>query len=73
MIAAGACCTRAHSKPAGKFCLASGGEGRAFFMTDADPFDLASSHRIGQRVERVADQSENAFDADLLEHANQKL
>jgi hypothetical protein len=58
---------------AGKLCLASGGQRRAFLMTDADPFDLASPHRVCEWIERVADQPEDMFDPDLLKHANQKF
>ena len=71
MIAAGAGGAGTNRKPPGQFCLAGGGEGRAFFVADADPFDLAAPHRIGQRIEGIADQSEDLLDADLFEHANQ--
>jgi hypothetical protein len=40
-------------------------------MTDADPFDLAPPHLIGQRIEGIADQSEDVFDTDLFQHADQ--
>ena len=63
----------ADAEPAGELGLAGGGQRRAFLMTDADPFDLAAPDRVGERIERVADQSEDMFDADLLEHANQKF
>src|SRR5713226_2185058 len=51
--------------------LAGGGERRAFLVADADPFDVAAANRIGERIERVADQSEDVLDPDLFEHANQ--
>jgi hypothetical protein len=34
---------------------------------------LASAHRIGERVQRVADQSEYLFDARFFERAHQEL
>jgi hypothetical protein len=40
-------------------------------MADADPFDLALPYLIRKRIEGIADQSEDAFDADLFEHADQ--
>jgi hypothetical protein len=40
-------------------------------VPDPDPFDLASSHRVGQWIEGVADQSEDLFDTDLFEHGDQ--
>ena len=71
MIAAGAGGAGANRQLAGELGLAGGGKGRALFMTDADPFDLASPHRIGQRIEGIADQSEYLFDADLFERVDQ--
>jgi hypothetical protein len=55
----------------GELGLTGSGQGRAFFVTDTDPFDLASPHRIRQRIEGIADQSEDLFDADLFKHADQ--
>ena len=63
----------ADGEPAGKLGLARGGERRAFLVTNADPFDLAAAHRVGERIERVADQRENLPDADLLKHADQNF
>jgi hypothetical protein len=40
-------------------------------MADADPLDLASPDRIGQRIQGIADQSENVLDADLFKRADQ--
>src|SRR5882672_475147 len=51
--------------------LAGEGVRRAFLVADADPFDVAAANRIGERIERVADQSEDVLDADLFERANQ--
>jgi hypothetical protein len=42
-------------------------------MAHANPFDLAPAYRISERIERVADQSKNVFDADLLEHTDQNV
>jgi hypothetical protein len=51
--------------------LAGRGERCTFLVTDADPFDVAASDRVGERIKRVADQSEDVLDHDLFEHANQ--
>lgn len=71
MIAAGAGGAGANRELSGELGLAGGGECRAFFVADADPLDLASPHLIGQRIEGIADQSEDVFDTDLFEHADQ--
>jgi hypothetical protein len=71
MRAAGAGGAGADREPAGKLGLAGGGKRRAFLVADADPFDVAAANRVGERIERVADQSENVLDPDLLEHADQ--
>lgn len=71
MIAAGAGGAGANRQLAGELGLARGGERRAFFMTDADPFNLASPDRIRQRIEGIADQSEDLPDADLFERSDQ--
>ncbi len=52
--------------------IASGGERPALFVPHADPFDLAVANRVGERVERTTDQTENVPDADLLEDADQQ-
>ena len=67
MRAAGPGGAGADAEPAGQLGLAGGGQRRAFFVAHADPFDLAAPHRIGQRIERVADQPEDLLDADLSE------
>jgi hypothetical protein len=71
MVAARAGGAGANSELTGEFGLAGGGERRAFFVTNADPFDPAFAHRIRQRIKGIADQSEDAFDADLLEYTDQ--
>jgi hypothetical protein len=71
VIAAGTGSAGANPEFPGELGLAGGGEGGAFLMTDADPFDLAFPDLIGQRIEGIADQSENLFDADLFEDADQ--
>ena len=63
----------ADREPAGQFRLTGGGQRGAFLVADADPFDLAAANRVGERIERVADQPENVLDADLLEHADQNV
>jgi hypothetical protein len=73
VIAAGAGGAGANAEPAGKLGLASGGQRRAFFVADADTFDLAVANGIRKRVEGIANQSKNVFDADLLERADQKF
>jgi len=37
-----------------------GGQCRAFFMPDANPFDLAPPNRIRKRIERIAYQSKES-------------
>jgi hypothetical protein len=71
MRAAGAGGARADAEPSGQFGLPGRGQRRAFFVPDADPFDLASADRIRQRIEGIADQTENLRDTDLFEHADQ--
>ncbi len=71
MIAAGAGGAGANRKLPGELGLAAGGQRRALFVPDPDPFDLALPHRIGERIEGIADQSEDLFDADLFEHGDQ--
>ena len=60
-----------HRELPGELGLAGGGQRRALFMPDADPFDLALPHRIGERIEGIADQSEDLLDTDLFEHVDQ--
>ena len=63
----------ADRKLAGELRLAGGGKRRAFLMAHADPFDFAAADCIGERVERVADQSENMLDTDPFERADQHV
>src|SRR6202022_3569151 len=71
VVAARAGGAGAYPKPAGELGLAGGGQCRAFLVTDADPFDLASPYRVGQRIEGIPDQSEDMPDTDLFDHAAQ--
>ena len=71
MIAAGAGGAGANRELPGELGLAGGCQRRALFMPYANPFDLAPPHRIGKRIEGIADQSEDLLDADLFEHADQ--
>ena len=70
---AGAGRAGADAEPAGQLGLAGGGERRALLVADADPFDAAAANRVGERIERVADQAEDLLDPDLLEHADQDI
>jgi hypothetical protein len=71
MIAARAGGAGANRKLPRKLGLAGGGQRRALLVSDADPLDLAPPHRIGERIEGIADQSEDLLDTDLFEHADQ--
>jgi len=71
MVAAGAGGAGANPELAGELGLTGGGQRRPFLVADTDPFDLASPHSIGQRIEGIADQAEYLSDADLFEHADQ--
>ena len=73
MSAAGPGRAGADPEPAGKLGLAGGGERRSLLVADADPFDIAAADRVGERIERVADQCENMLDSNLLEHADQDV
>jgi hypothetical protein len=70
MGAAGSRRTGADRKPASKLGLAGGGERRSFLMADTNPFNIGAADRIGERIERVANQCENMLDPNLLKHAN---
>jgi hypothetical protein len=63
----------ADRKTAGELGLTRRRESRALFMANANPFDCGASHGIGQRIERVADQSKNLLDADVLKHTDQRI
>src|ERR1700734_1175658 len=73
MRAAGSCGAGADREPAGKLGLPGGGKGGAFLVADADPFYLAAADRVGERVERVADQSEDMLDPELLQRADENV
>src|SRR5580700_3703663 len=73
MRAAGARGAGANPEPAGKLGLPGGGKGCAFLVADADPFYIAAADRVGERVERVADQSEDMLDPELLERADENV
>jgi hypothetical protein len=67
---AGTSCTGTYCEAAGELRLAGGGERGAFLVTNTDPCNVAAANGIGERIERVADQSEDVLDPDLLECAN---
>jgi hypothetical protein len=73
MGAAGAGRPGAHCELAGELGLAGGGERCALLVADADPFDAASTNRVRQRVQGVADQPEYVPDTDLLKHTDQDI
>jgi hypothetical protein len=60
-------------KVTGELGLAGGGQRGSFLMAHADPFDLAAANGIGERIQRVADQSEYVPNARFFERAHQKL
>ena len=68
MRAAGPRGAAAYAQPSRQFGLAGGGKRGAFLVADADPFKIAPSDGIGERIERVADQSENLPDTDFLQN-----
>ena len=53
--------------------VAFGGQRRSLLMTAANPFDMASPDRVGERIQGVADQREYMLDPDLLEHADEEI
>jgi len=71
MRAAGTRGAGTHREVAGKLGLAGGGQRRSFLMTDTNPFDIASTERVGERIQRVADQSKYLLDPGLFEHTDQ--
>jgi hypothetical protein len=72
MIATGSCCSAADTESACEFGLSGGGERRAFLMAHADPLDpVLPADRIGERVERVTDDSEHLGHADFGERIDQ--
>ena len=73
MRTTGTGCAGAYGELTSKLGLAGGGERRAFLVPDPDPFNLASADRIGERVEQVADQSEDMLDPNPLQHIDQNI
>ena len=73
MRAAGSRRAGADRELAGELGLAGGGKGCAFLVADADPFYVAAADRVGKRVERVADQSEDMPDPELLERVDENV
>jgi hypothetical protein len=73
MVAAGTGGAGTHRELAGELGLTGGSQRRSFLMTDADPFDSASSNRVGERIQGVADQCEYMLDPDLLKHTHQEI
>ena len=65
--------TATYREPSGELGLARSGKRGAFFVANADPLDVAAANRVGERIKRVADQSENVLDSDLLERADQNI
>jgi len=51
MRAAGAGGAGTHRELACELGLAGGGQSRSFLMTDTNPFDVASTERVGYRIQ----------------------
>src|SRR5438046_7878594 len=65
---AGPAAAGADRELASEMGLGTGGEGRSLFMADVNPVDaLAAAQRIGESVERVADDTVHTFYAGLLQ------
>src|ERR1700677_4495052 len=73
MRAAGPGGSAADGEISGEFRLTGRRECRAFFMADANPFDIASADRVGKGIERVPDQPEYVFDSNLFERGDQNI
>ena len=73
MGAAGAGGSGADGEPSGELGLAGGGQRRPLLVADAHPFDEAAPIRVGEGVERVADETEDMPDADLLKRSNHHI
>jgi hypothetical protein len=50
--------------------LPGGRERCSLLMADTDPLYLAAANRVGERIERIADEAEDMLDADLLKRSN---
>jgi hypothetical protein len=53
--------------------LPGGRERCSLLMADTDPLYLAAANRVGERIERIADEAEDMLDPDLFEHADQDV
>jgi hypothetical protein len=42
-------------------------------VADADPLNVASANRVGERVEGITDQPEDMLDPELSERADQNI
>ena len=74
MGAAGAGRAAAHAEAAGQLGLPRGGERCPLLVPDADPFEaLTVPDGIGERIERVADDAEHLFDADIGEGFDEQV
>jgi hypothetical protein len=73
MGAAGTGRTGADSEAPGEFRLTGGGQRRPLLVADAHPFDEAAPNRVGEGIERVADETEDMPDADLLKRSNHHI
>src|SRR5262249_40592100 len=64
---------RAYAETTSQLGLPGGRECRSFLVPDADPLYRAAANRVAQRVEGVADQTEDLSNADLFQHADQNV
>src|ERR1700733_9540822 len=71
MRTAGPGSAAAHAETPGQLSLAGGGKRSAFLMANADPLNVAAANGVGERIERVADKSENVPDSNLLQSVYQ--
>jgi hypothetical protein len=51
MVAARSGRAGAHRQPAGELGLTGSRESGSFLMTDADPLEATSTHRVGERIQ----------------------
>jgi hypothetical protein len=63
----------ADTKPAGQLGLPGSRERCSLFVADADPLNLAAANRVGERIERIADEAEDMLNSDLFEHTDQNV
>src|SRR5262249_24099998 len=64
---------RAYAETTSQLGLPGGRECRSFLVPDADPLYRAAANRVAQRVEGVADQTEDLSNPDLFQHADQNV